>query len=144
MFVRLVQLPKAQSPMLVTLSGIVILVRLVQPLKALLPILVTPLPIVMLVRLVHLSKAQSPMLVTGLPSMVSGIINSPVAASLQSVMVTSPLFVIHDNTGTTCNVSPFQSLPLSPKELRASIVTKATAPSDTPENALLPTVGATP
>ena len=45
---------KAQSPMLVTLLGIVMLVRPVQYLKALYPMLVTLLGIVMLVRPVHL------------------------------------------------------------------------------------------
>ena len=76
--------------------------------------------------------------------MVSGMISSPVAVSSQSVMVTSPLFVIHDNTGITSNVSPFQLLPFSPKESRLALVTKATAPSGVFENALVPTVGATP
>ena len=41
-------------------------------------------------------------------------------------------------------VSPFQSVPKSPKELRASIVTKTLAPTATSENALAPTVGAVP
>ena len=44
MLVRLVQPPKAYSPILVTLSGIVILVRLVKPLKTQAPILVTLFP----------------------------------------------------------------------------------------------------
>ena len=43
--------------MLVTLSGIVMLVRLLQTLKAPSPILVTLSPIVMLVRLLQKSKA---------------------------------------------------------------------------------------
>ena len=47
---RLVQLEKACLPMLVTLSGIVMLVRLVQLLKASFPMLVTLSGIVMLVR----------------------------------------------------------------------------------------------
>jgi hypothetical protein len=50
---RLAQLEKASIPMLLTLSGIVMLSRLVQPLKALYPMLVTPLGIVTLARLVH-------------------------------------------------------------------------------------------
>ena len=41
---------KAKSPMLVTLSGMVMLVRPVQPSKAVAPMLVTLLGIVMLVR----------------------------------------------------------------------------------------------
>ena len=49
MLVRLIQLKKALSPMLVTLSGIVILVRLVHFQKALSPMLVTPSGIVTLV-----------------------------------------------------------------------------------------------
>ena len=51
--VRLEQISKAFSPMLVTLSPIVILVRLLQPLKVASPMLVTPSGIVMLVRLLH-------------------------------------------------------------------------------------------
>ena len=47
-------------PMLVTPSGIVMLVRLVQTRKASFPMLVTPLPIVMLVRLVQSRKALLP------------------------------------------------------------------------------------
>ena len=55
---------KASDPILVTESGIVMLVRLLQPLKALLPILVTESGIVMLVRLLQPSKAPYPILVT--------------------------------------------------------------------------------
>ena len=51
--VRLLQSQKADSPMLVTLSGIITLVRLPQFWKALLPMLVTPSGIVMLVRLLQ-------------------------------------------------------------------------------------------
>ena len=54
--------------MLVTLSGIVMLVRLVQLKKAPFPILVTLSGIVMLVRRLHSRKALCPMLVTRLPS----------------------------------------------------------------------------
>ena len=57
MLVRLLQIWKAASPMLVTLSGIVMLVRLVQLKKAQPPMLVTPSGIVMLVRLVQELKA---------------------------------------------------------------------------------------
>ena len=52
--------------MLVTLSGMVMLVRLVQ-LNASCPMLVTPLAIVTLVRLVQSENASAPMLVTLLP-----------------------------------------------------------------------------
>ncbi len=45
--------------MLVTLSGIVMLVRLEQAAKVFSPMLVTPSGIVMLVRLVHSLKAHS-------------------------------------------------------------------------------------
>ena len=71
------------------------LVRLLQLRKALLLMLVTLLGIVMLVRLLQLRKVSFPMLVTGLPPMVSGMTSSPVAASLQSVMVTFPSVVVH-------------------------------------------------
>ena len=58
MLVRLLQLwnaPEFQSPpMLVTLSGMVMLVRPVQPLNAAAPMLVTPLPIVALSKLLQL------------------------------------------------------------------------------------------
>ena len=95
MLVRLLQNEKALSPMLVTSLGIVMLVRLVQRSKAANPIRVTLPPIVMLVRLLQRSKARTPMLVTGLPSMVFGMTSWPVADSSQSVMVTSPLVVVH-------------------------------------------------
>ena len=78
--------------------------------------LVTLSGIVMLVRLVQLSKAAPPMLVTGFPSIVSGMTSSPVAASLQSVMVTSPPVVVHVKGVIVFKVRPFQSLPLAPKD----------------------------
>ena len=58
--VKLVQPSNAQSPILVTLFGIVILVKLVQPLNADSPILVTLFGIVILVKLVHQLNADSP------------------------------------------------------------------------------------
>ena len=64
MLVKLLQLANAYAPMLVTLSGIVMLVKLLQPLKVELPILVTLSGIVMLVKLLQLAKAELPMLVT--------------------------------------------------------------------------------
>ena len=67
MLVRLLQLKKVCSPMLVTPSGIVMLVRSLQSEKASSPMLVTPFGIVMLVSPVQPKKAESPMLVT-LPS----------------------------------------------------------------------------
>ena len=54
LYTRLVQYLNASSPILVTLSGIVMLVRLSQPKNASLPILVTLSGIVMLVRLEQL------------------------------------------------------------------------------------------
>ena len=63
MLVRLLQLRKASSPMLVTLSGIVMVVSALQYQKANNPILVTLSGIVMLVRLLQPKKALSPMLV---------------------------------------------------------------------------------
>jgi hypothetical protein len=54
--------------MLVTLSGILMLVSLLQELKARRPMLVTLSGIVTLSRLMHLWKAFSPMLVTGFSS----------------------------------------------------------------------------
>ena len=64
MLVRLLQRAKAQLPMVVTLSGIVMLVRLLQPAKAETPMLVTQSGIVMLVRLMQEEKAITPILVT--------------------------------------------------------------------------------
>jgi hypothetical protein len=120
MLVRLLQSLKAAYPMLVTPSGIVMLVRLLQFQKALFPMLVTLLGIVMLVRRLQFQKALSPMLVTGLPSMVSGMTSSPVAAVLQSVMVTSPSAVVHVSQqrgpSRQFRVSPFQLVPTSPKD----------------------------
>lgn len=52
--VRPLQPKKAELPMLVTLSGIVILVSLAQCMNAALPMLVTPSGIVMLVKLLQL------------------------------------------------------------------------------------------
>ena len=58
MLVRLLQLEKAELPMVVTLFGMVTLVRLVQPEKALSSMLVTLSGIVMLVRLVQPLKTR--------------------------------------------------------------------------------------
>ena len=56
--------------------------------------LVTLSGIVMLVRLVHLAKAFSPMMVTGLPPMILGMISSPEAAVSQSVLVTEVSLIL--------------------------------------------------
>ena len=79
--------------------------------------------------------------------MVSGITSSPDAASLQSVMLTSPSMVVHVSQQSTISihkVNPFQSLPISPKDVVSSVGTVAKAPSGIPENASAPTVGAVP
>ena len=57
--------------------------------------LVTLSGIVMLVRLLQSSKAARPIPVTGLPSMVSGMTSVPEAEVSQSVMVTSPPVVVY-------------------------------------------------
>ena len=64
MLVRLKQLRKAYLPMLVTPSGMVMLVSPVQPSKAELPMFVTLVGMVMLVRLLRPEKAKLPKLVT--------------------------------------------------------------------------------
>ena len=86
--------------MLVTLSGMVIVVRLVQFAKAPPPILVTLSGIVMLVRLVQKRKASSPMLVTGISSMKVGMIRSPDAFLLESVIVTASPSVSYFKLGS--------------------------------------------
>jgi hypothetical protein len=63
--------------MLVTLSGIVMLVRLVQPENAPSPMLVTLSGITTLVRLVQPENAPSPMLVTRIDQEAGGRGNSP-------------------------------------------------------------------
>jgi hypothetical protein len=80
--------------MLLTPLPTLILVRLKQDKKAESPMLTTLSGIVMFVRVKQFPNASSPMLVTGLPSMVGGITSSPVAASSQSVMVTFPSVVV--------------------------------------------------
>ena len=79
--------------MLVTLSGIVILVRLAHSAKAEGSMVITLSGIVMLVRLPQPLKAPLPMLVTGLPLMVSGMTISPDASSSQSVIFTASPFI---------------------------------------------------
>jgi hypothetical protein len=66
MLVRLVHLPKAISPIDVTLAGMLTLVRLVHLRNALSPIEVTPEGMVMLVRLQQSKNALSPIEVTPL------------------------------------------------------------------------------
>ena len=64
MFVRLLQLENTDSPIVVTLFGIVTLVKPVQPWNVEGPMLVTPLGIVTLERLVQPENAEPPMEVT--------------------------------------------------------------------------------
>ena len=71
--------------MLVTLSGIDILVRLVQLWKAARPMLITPLPIVILVSLVQLEKAPSPIFVT-----LSGIVTLVSSYQPEKALVAMP------------------------------------------------------
>ena len=101
--------------------------------------LVTLSGIVMLVNSVQTKKARSPMLVTGLPPTVFGITSSPEAASLQSVMRTSPSVVVQVSQQSTPSLqaiaNPFQTAPTSPKVACFPPDTIATAPSATPENA---------
>ena len=77
--------------MLVTLSGITILVKPVQPENAELPMLVTPSPIVTLVKPVQPENALYPMLVT-----LSGIVTlvKPVQSSNAELPMLSPPFII--------------------------------------------------
>ena len=63
--------------MLVTLSGMVMLVSFSQPENTEPPMLVTFCPTIILVRFIHFLKASSPTAVTGSPSLsTSGIITS--------------------------------------------------------------------
>ena len=138
---------KAFAPILVTPSGIMMFFSLAQSSKAFAPILVTPSGIVMLFRLTQSSKAFAPILVTGLPSMVSGMTKSPTAKVSQSVMMTSPPFVVHviSSSGLmTSIINPFQIDPISPKLARKPSCTMTTASSGKPAKALRPTSGAAP
>jgi hypothetical protein len=78
--------------MLVTLSGMAILVRALQPLNAEFPILVTLFGIVTPVSTVLVLNALFPMLVTGNPFVVAGIITSP-PDPVYPVIVIAPLLV---------------------------------------------------
>ena len=64
MLVKIRHSSNAESPILMTLSGIVMLVNSLQPENAKFPILMTPSGIVMLVNSVQLRNAKFPMLVT--------------------------------------------------------------------------------
>ena len=89
MLVRLEQPENAQTPILVTVFGIVILARLEQFPNAERSILVTLFGIVMLVRLEQPENAELPILVTVQPSNVEGIVTSPLIDVLMSVIVAS-------------------------------------------------------
>ena len=88
MLVKPVQPEKAQSPMLVTLLPIVTLVNLVQPEKALSPMLVTLTGIVTLVNPVQPEKVSLPMLVT-LSEMV--MLVNPVQPEKAPLSICSPV-----------------------------------------------------
>jgi hypothetical protein len=73
MLCKPVQPLKALKPIVLTLSGMIMLVKLLQPAKANLPISVTLLGIEMLFKLVQPSKADLPIVVTGKPFIIGGI-----------------------------------------------------------------------
>src|SRR5579859_8025070 len=91
MLLKLEQLSKAASPILVILLGRVTLVKGVQPLKAEGPMEVTLLGITTSVRLVKPEKALLPILVTGRPSIWLGIVTCP--GPTYPVIVMVPLLV---------------------------------------------------
>ena len=123
MLVRLVQPKKAAFPMLVTPFPIVMLVRLVQSRKASFPMLVTLSGIVTLVRLLQSWKATSPMLVTNLPSMDAGMISAPDAFLSQRAIVTASPSVTYVKLGVTGSFSP----PHPPNRTRGSDTDKRRA-----------------
>ena len=87
--VRLEQPSKAQSPIIVTDSGMEMLVRMEQRLKALSPISVTDGGMEMLVRLEQLEKALSPISVTD-EGMI--VFSHPLISVLLSVWMMALLF----------------------------------------------------
>ena len=89
--------------MLVTLSGIVILVRLRQ-----------------------YSKAEPPMRVTGYPSNVDGIANLPLTEVLQSIIVASPLDTVYVKLPLVYSVAALASILNAPVSI-AVTVSKNTA-----------------
>ena len=86
---RLWQAAKAELPIEVTVSGMVMLVRFVQLWKLFDPMEVTVSGRTMLERFEQAPKALRAMEETGSPSIFSGISREPVAAVSHSVMVTS-------------------------------------------------------
>ena len=77
MLLRLLQSKNAQAPILVMLSGIIILLSLLQPLNAPSPMLVTLSGIVMLSRLLQRRKASPSILVTPLGIMTVSNVAMP-------------------------------------------------------------------
>ena len=94
MYGKLLHPEKALFPILVTLSGIFMLVKLLHPEKALFPILVTLSGIFILVKLLHPEKALQPIDVT--PSGTSTLVNtfSHSANAIPSMLVICPDFPI--------------------------------------------------
>ena len=88
MEVALIQSSNAESPMIRTSSPMVILSKPLHAKKALFSIALTLSGIVTEVSRAHPAKASKAIIVTGLPSIMSGMARGPVAAVLQSVMVT--------------------------------------------------------
>jgi hypothetical protein len=91
--------------MLVTLSGIVILLRLLHQLKAPFPMLLTLSGMAMLVSCWHQLKASEPMLVTVLPSMVVGIVKAPDTHLSKPVIVIASPWVSYLKLGLTDTAS---------------------------------------
>jgi len=104
MLVRLVQLLKAYSPMLLTLLVMVILVRLVQPEKAPPPMLITLFGMVTLVSFLQRKKADFPMLVT-LSGIVTLIRFSQKSKALFPILVTLLGIVIPTSVLQPSNLS---------------------------------------
>ena len=107
MLVKEVQYSNAESPMLVTLSGMVMLVKASQERNALSPMLVTLSGMVMLVKEVQYSNALSPMLVTpsGMVTLVKAV--QPENALLQmtitelGIVISSKILESNEPTSVT-------------------------------------------
>ena len=81
--------------MLLTLSGIVMLVKDEQSMKALSPMFVTLSGIVMLVKELHPKKALSPILVTGLSPSFDGTVNAPDGFGETPVITAAPSLIVY-------------------------------------------------
>ncbi len=83
----------ASRPMLVTLSGIVILASDEQPANALLPMLVTLSGMIILASDVQLENALTPILVTGKPSISKGIFTETTDSSQPEISIPLSCFI---------------------------------------------------